>query len=334
MQAERSGGQGLPDRGDHSARETRTSSEPPVVRLTPHVWEVMEHRATREVGEGQIWRLQWLDTVALAVVLPRRDASEVVVFPVTEDPQFATDYDLVLEPHETPFAAKLLVQVPLEMVVHERVLERWLGQIEEAAWKDLLRLREAFKRSEPTDLPEGRVGAPVADELDERLQYRAEQREAHAPLQFSDWLPSPEPNSGPDVSEAVRAWLAQPGRTPKELGQLSGIPVKKLVRLTRDEPVDLTSSELVRLGEALGQDVSIPSEHYPEALVKTLDDPRLRECTWAAAARWDTDEADARKRVARHLVGAPRRTRGEMTRQDWERLLLRTFGDDEPEAHR
>lgn len=333
MHAERPGGQGLPDREEVSAREAQ-ESEPPVIRLTPAVWEVMRERDVREIGEGQIWRLQWLDTVALGVVLPRREAAEVVVFPLTEDPQFATDYDLVLEPDETPFGTKVLVQIPLEMVVHERVLERWLGQIEETAWKDLLRLREAFKRSETPDLPEGRVGPPVVDELDERLLYRTEQREAQAPLQFSDWLPSPEPSSASDVRDIVRRWLAQPGREPKELQRLSGVSVQKLVRLTRDAPVDLTSSEVMRLGEALGRDVSSPSEHYPEELVETLDDPRLRPCVWAAAARWDTDEADARRRVARHLVGAPRRTTGEMTREDWERLLIRTFGDDEPEAHR
>lgn len=295
------------------------------IQAARELWERFTAWETPDPEAGQVWRLQWSDVVVLAVIEPRKDPRTFSALPLSEDPQFATDSDLILEPDESPLGMPAMVHVGLEMVLHQRVLDRCLGRIAEQAWKDLLQLRAAFVRSEPSGLPLGRVGPPVTHELDERLQYRAEQREACMPLAFAEWYVPP---AGRTAADLIGAWLKENKLSPADLAGRSGVPVQALLELLREEAVDLTESQLGHLASALGVDAdelrAALAERLPYELVDVLDAPPQKARVSLCGERWATREPETRRRMARQLASLARRAK-RMTAAEWSRLLEQHF---------
>lgn len=297
----------------------------PRVEANPRLWETFTAWEVPDPEGGQLWRLRWNDAVVLAAVEPRSDARTFSALPVSEDPQFATDSDLILDPDESSLGMAAMVQVALEMVLHRRVLDRCLGRLADSAWKDLLQLRSAFVRSEPSGLPLGRVGPPVTHELDERLQYRAEQREVCMALAFAEWYAPP---SGPTTAGLIRSRLEERRISLADLAARSGIPVQTVMRLLREEGVDLSRDQLERLAGALDLDAeelgAALAERFPERLVEAIDSPGHKARVYAFCERWGSGEPETRRRLARELVGLARRAK-QMTVSDWSRLLEEHF---------
>jgi hypothetical protein len=296
--------------------------------LNPDLWHVFTAWNTPEPEAGQVWRLRWDDTAALAVIDRRGDVRTLSALPLTEDPQFATDSDLILTADESPLGIEAMVEVALEMVLHRRVLERCLGQIGEAAREDLWRLRNAFVHSEPSGLPVGRVGPPVTHELDDRLQYRSEQREAHASLVFAEWYTPPAREAAGDL---VRRRLRELGLSPAKLAETAGIPIQAIIELTRGSLPSLQDSDIVSLAERLVVDPtelqSALVERLPDELVDAVDLPRhkARACAWSE--RWQVDESTARRKMARSVVRLALRAK-KMDVADWSRLLEEKFPEE------
>ncbi len=311
----------------HGESASRVGAEAlPVIEVTPQLWEAFAAWDVPDPESGQVWRLQWNDIVALAVIDPRRDPETFSALPISEDPQFATDSDLILEPEESPLSTPVMVEVALEMGLHRRVLDRCLGRLGAGAWEDLRRLRNAFIHSESSELPLGRVGPPVTHELDDRLQYRSEQREAYAPLVFAEWYKAP-PSKGTGA-ELLGGRLQELGLSPKGLADASGLSVPVIVQLLREEGPSLGQPELERLARALGLDIqklqASLAERFPGELVEALDAPRQKARIYKRCEKWQSDEAETRRRMARSLCRRARRAK-QMTVRDWSRLLEEQF---------
>jgi transcriptional regulator with XRE-family HTH domain len=298
----------------------------PVIEVTPQLWEAFAAWDVPDPDSGQVWRLRWNDVVALAVIDLRRDPQTFSVLPISEDPQFATDSDLILEPGESPLDMPAMVGVALEMVLHRRVLDRCLGRIGARAWGDLRRLRNAFVHSEPSELPLGRVGPPVTHELDDRLQYRSEQREAYAPLVFAEWYEAPA--SKGTGAELLGGRLQELGLSLKGLADASGLSVQVLVQLLREEAPPLGQRELERLARALSLDIqklrSSLAERFPDELVEALDKPEQKARIYKWCEKWQSDEAESRRHMARSLSSRARRAK-QVTVRDWSHLLEEQF---------
>lgn len=296
------------------------------VEVTPALWEAFTDWSVPEARGGQIWRVQWKDSAALAVVEPRRDRSTVSALPLSEDPQFATDTDLILQPDETPLGIPLMAEVALEMVLHQRVLDRCLGSLEESALNDLRRLRNAFVHSQPSGLPIGRVGPPVTHELDERLQYRSEQREMHALLIFADWYQAP--GAGTSAAELVRRCLAGRKWSLQQLADASGVSVQELLRIRRGEYLALSGEQMNNLAKAL--DVAPEeleaalAERLPPEVQEAIDHPHHKARVYTWAEKWNLDEVEARRRIGRSLIAMLRRAK-QMSVAEWSRLLEEQF---------
>jgi hypothetical protein len=245
--------------------------------------------------------------------------------PLIEDPQFATDADLILGPDESPLNLAAMVEVALEMVLHRRVLERCLGSIGEAAWKDLRQLRNAFVHSGPSGLPIGRVGPPVTHELDDRLQYRSEQRVALEPLAYAEWYVPPQKEWAGDL---VRRRLRELGITPFELAEMTGIPVQVVIELTRGRVPPIEGSDVEELARCLEIDAaSLQSaliERLPEELVEAIDHPHHKARLYAWSEQWEMDEPTTRRRMAGSVARLSLRAK-RMGVADWSRLLEEHF---------
>jgi transcriptional regulator with XRE-family HTH domain len=309
-------------------QEFPASRQLPPAELNPNLWDAFTSWEAPEPEAGQVWRLRWDDTVALAVIDRKGDGRTVSSLPLTEDPQFATDSDLILTPDESPLRSAAMVEVALEMVLHRRVLERCLGQIGKAAWDDLRQLRNAFVHSEPSALPVGRVGPPVTHELDDRLLYRSEQREAHAPLVFAEWYTAPQKEA---AGEFVRRRLKELALSPAQLAEASGVPIQAIIELTRGRLPLLGEPDVAKLAEGLSVDPtelqSTLLERLPDELVDALDLPRHKARTYVWAERWEMDEPTARRNMARSVARLSLRAK-KMEVADWSRLFEEQFPEE------
>lgn len=325
MSETRDNGNGKPDRTP--AEGVAYTESLPAIELSPVIWEKFTVHETPVPDAGQVWRLQWQGLVALAVIDSRREPGFVSALPLSEDPQFASDSDLILTQTESSLAMPLMVQVPLEMVVRQRVLDRCLGRLEDQAWQDLRQLRNAFVHSGSSGLPLGRVGPPVTHELDERLAYRIEQREFHSGLVFAEWYVRP--SRGEDnVADLLARYLNDRKTTPKDLARVTGIAVQTLMRIVWGESPDLTESERTSLAEVLEiplHDFAARSaEILPDELLNLLDSPRERVRIARWSETWSTDDVQTRRRMAHELIGARRRAKS-MSVDEWLRLLEERF---------
>lgn len=281
------------------------------------------------MAPGQIWRLCWNDECSIAVLHPRTDGNQLTAFPVSEDIQFATEHDLVLQSEESSLGMPLMIQVALEAGVGRFVLERCIGTLSNSAIEDLASLRATFAGGESSGLPLGRVGPPVTHELDERLQYRAAQRDMFAAFSFAQWLESVD-DEVIAVGDLISEKISQSGRTIaiKEMNQATGISINDLVRLWRDEGAAVDDKQVAALADFLGADASSVirslSGEVPPPLIEVMDHPTQKPRFYRYSQEWQLDEAQTRSRVARTLVSAKRRAK-QMSGLDWERQLEEHF---------
>lgn len=254
----------------------------------------------------------------------------ITALPIGEDVQFATNYDLILRSEESQLRMPLMIQVALETGVGSFVLERCLGTIHDSAVKDLATLRVSFARGEPSDLPSGRVGPPVTNELDERLQYRSSQREMFAPLSLAQWVGSidDEPVA---VGDLLSKEIAKTGPSValRTMSEATGVPIGDLVRLWREEGASLDDMQATTLADLLGVEAaslmaSLSGQPAPSELIEVMNRPTQRPRFFHYAQEWQLDESQTRRRMARKLVATKRRAR-EMSDVDWERLLKEHF---------
>lgn len=296
-------------------------------RVSEGLWQAFSDFNIPALASGQVWRLCWNEECSIAVIYLHGEGASVTAFPITEDVQFATNYDLILQAEESALDMPLMIQVGLESGIDRFVLERCLGAIGETAASDLSTLRAAFARREVADMPLGRVGPPLTNELDERHQFRSRQREMFATFSLAEWLQSFSDESEP-VSELLERKVRESGRSAafKEISDATSIPLQDLVRLwqrrgTMDKTMasslasyfDLESTQLQDLGE-----------RPPPELVDVMNHPRHKRRFHHYSQEWHAHETETRRRIARTLVGTRKRAK-ELSAQDWERLLEERF---------
>jgi hypothetical protein len=82
------------------------------------------------------------------------------------------------------------------------------------------------------------------------------------------------------------------------------------------------------LARALGLDIqklqASLAERFPGELVEALDAPRQKARIYKRCEKWQSDEAETRRRMARSLCRRARRAK-QMTVRDWSRLLEEQF---------
>ena len=273
-----------------------------------------------------MWRLCWNDDCSIAVIYLHGEDASVTAFPLAEDVQFATNYDLILQADESPLGMPFMIQVGLESGIGRYVLERCLGAIGESAARDLSTLRAAFATGETSNMPLGRVGPPLTNELDERHQYRSAQREMFAALSLAEWVESINEGAAP-VSELLDKKVRESGRSAafKEISDATQIPLQDLVRLwQRRGTLDRTmASSLASYFDVESTQLQL-GEPPPPQLVDVMNHPNHKRRFHHYSNEWRANESETRRRMARTLVGARKRAK-ELSVQDWERLLEEHF---------
>jgi hypothetical protein len=296
-------------------------------RVSEELWQAFSDFNTPALASGQIWRLCWNEDCSIAVIYLHDEDASITAFPVTEDVQFATNYDLILQAEESALGTPSMIQVGLETGIARFVLERCLGAIGESAANDLSTLRAAFARGETADMPLGRVGPPLMNELDERHQFRLVQREMLAVFSLADWLDSFNQEATP-ISELLDKKVRDSGRSAafKEISDATSIPLQDLVRLwqrrgTMDKAMASPLASYFHLESTQLQDLG---DRPPPELVDVMNHPSHKRRFHRYSQEWHADESETRRRIARTLVGARKRAK-ELSAQDWERLLEERF---------
>lgn len=295
-------------------------------RVNETLWKAFSDFHTPFLATGQVWRLCWNEDCAIAVICLHGKDDSLTALPMTEDVQFATNYDLVLQANESPLGMPSMIQVALESGIGPFVLERCLGSIGDDAARDLADLRASFVLGEDSPHPLGRVGPPISNGLDERLQYRSAQREAFAPIALAEWVECMDDTPVP-VADLMSKKIPtrEPSPALRQMSAATGIPIKDLVRLWRSEGGSLDHEQATLLADFLDVErssllASLSGGRVPRGLVDAMNHPTQKPRLYRYAHEWKMDEAETRRRIAMTLIGTKKRA-GELSSDDWERLL-------------
>ncbi|MDX6309889.1 MAG: hypothetical protein QOI06_2935 [Nocardioidaceae bacterium] len=143
----------------------------PTVRLSA------SRTVAREPAEGDVWRTY---APASLLVWVRRivDDDTVEAIPLTLDSDIADDMSLVVGPEDTPWGCEAVLILDYRTHVHLGALAERVGALDAAADVQLM-------LGDDTELSVGRVGAPILDPNDQRVEYREKLR-----FELSNYAPS------------------------------------------------------------------------------------------------------------------------------------------------
>lgn len=144
--------------------------------------------AAGELAEGDVWRTH---TPASLLVWVRRivDIDTVEAIPVTLDSDTADNMSLVVGPEHTPWGCEAVLILDYRSHLHIGALAAKVGIIDAQA--DVQRILDG-----EDELSVGRIGAPILDPNDQRLEYRDKLR-----FELSDYAPSSWAQSHPAIPE-------------------------------------------------------------------------------------------------------------------------------------
>lgn len=307
-----------------------------------------------EPEPGQVWRLEWDGRVELAALVAVT-ADNVTVVPVGDDPEFADPATVVLDAGDSPLGYSLGLWVALEQVLPRVVLDLPLGALPAWATDLVAGVRRSIRGSSPLPV-DRRLGAPLprgAGFEHPVLAYRHEvQQRLTALAEVWSLFDAPEPAPPRRVAAAAeappfyrleRAGGQQPGAA-AGAGALWRILTERgladraaeVLSLSRQERVSasrgrlpLTPEEVSKVASLLGaptEEVAAMVTQVDPRLLVVLHEPRRRAQVARKAVELGVSGTEARRKVVREVVGAPRRERagGET---DWNAVLDAYFGD-------
>lgn len=239
---------------------------------------------------GDIWRLAWDDTTALAAIWETTEDT-LAVMPIL-DTIDADDWCAVLDPGITSGLGELAVSIARAAEVPWSVLDARIGEILDLT--PIEQLRDALNRGlAPADVPRG---APILSDLDDRIPALEEITETMELLASAVWAgdPDTEPVTIIGYDVALEAGLDVPRAL--AVGVRGATPT--------EEEADL-------LEAATGQRPS--SAPIPAALRRTIDQPLRKTAIRARALAAHHSEAIERMHIAlaaQPALHAARGTRG------------------------
>lgn len=137
--------------------------------------------APGEPTEGDVWRTQ-APASLLVWVRSVVDDETVETIPLTLDSQVADDQSLVVDAGDTPWGCEAVLILDYRTHVHVGALAQKVGTIEAAADVQLM-----LSGTEPSA---GRIGAPLVDPNDQRVEYRDNLRYDLSTYAPSSWAES------------------------------------------------------------------------------------------------------------------------------------------------
>jgi hypothetical protein len=283
-------------------------------RLEPDLRQRLQAEPS-EPAPGQLWRLRWDDTAALAVVL-RIEDDDVTVAPVGLDYWMADDYAVVVGPEWSPLQVGFAVWVGLEAVVPLVVLDVCLGEVD--VLDQIAVVRQAYHRGEAVTETVV-VGPPVAGPTDERDQYRRQLALGLASLAEAEWLDVATPGAGAgSLAELLR------GVDARRLAGALGFDAPSTFVLMSGERF-VTPEEAVAIAGLVGcdaEEVRNATLAVPPELVRELSHPRQRPVIDRRAREAGQGEDEERRQALQDLLPvAARRAGDEAAPLDWCRLV-------------
>jgi hypothetical protein len=267
-----------------------------------------------EPASGQLWRLRWEDTVAMAVVL-NVDDQDVRVAPACLDSWLADDYAVFVSKEWSPLRASLAVWTSLISTVPLCVLDRYLGEVDvldqvQVTW-------EAFRKggAVPGHIP---VGDTIVSPLDERWQFRRQLAADFSVLSDAGWS---EPSAGTGDG-SLGAMLD--GIEPQAIGEaLDLLPPDVFILLRGETPLNAEQADrLAELTAISPSELMSASPPVPREILREISHPRNRARLEERAARSRWSYREVRVRACTALVGTAARYAGQSDAPiDWHRVL-------------
>lgn len=267
--------------------------------------ELPQEDRERTPTRGDIWRLNWDDDDALAVIW-NIESDQVRVLPIVNAFE-ADEWSILLDDGDTMLGDGLAVNVAFATTVSWAVLDAAIGTLTNITTVD--KLLQAFERGTPTDLP---TGDPILHPSDERLVDLEETSDLFARLANIAWPPTIEPTETAFDFDTL-------------LGILGETRVARALAISNRGAAP-TDEEAELIQAATGQRPS-GTPIAPETIA-VLNLPKWKPTVRRRAARHQSSEADARRELARQADQALIAARGIYGGKVNPELLLERFLDD------
>ena len=303
---------------------------------------------------GQVWRLEWDGRVELAALVAVT-SDTVKVVPVGDDPEFADAATVAVGDGDSPLGYSFGVWVALEQALPRVVLDVPLGALPTWAAELVVAVRRSLRTSAP--LPaDARLGAPLPDGAGLEhpvVAYRHQlQQRLSALADVWELFDAPDPTPSRQLAAAAETappfyrlerasgqqrrrsntpglWqvLAERGLADRAADELS-LGREERVSASRGR-LPLTPGEVSTVAALLGLSADEVAAMVPRVdppLLVALHQPRRRSQVARKAADLGVSDTEARRKVVRDVVAAPRRQRagGET---DWDAVLDAYFGE-------
>lgn len=282
-------------------------------------------RATQPAA-GQLWRLEWRGQVALALLLDTDDRHDnVLVAPITTDPEWGDQYTLAVAPAMSPLGIELAVWTALRTHVPQVTLDQPLGDVDPSVVEAAGAVHAAFVRDDLVEaplLPGGQsVGTPIIDPADERWEYRE-----HVITAVSGLVEQADSDlADPEEHRDLGAVLYDHGVRAQELAEALGVSASTAFDLLRGT-VTLAEGQIRRLEERFdisgGELREATARPDPDALI-ALSLPRIRDRFEAEARRRDQPPTALREACLEWTLALAARRTGDQrdSVQAWEQMI-------------
>jgi hypothetical protein len=299
--------------------------------LAPEHAAVLDSRLTEALGSdtpepdaGQLWRLRWGDTTALAVLI-KVGADDFTVAPASLDEWMADDYTVVVAPSWSPIGTGIAVWVGLESIVPPYVLDVCLGEVD--VLDQIAAVRQAYRKGISVEEVIV-VGPPIIEVVDERREYRDGLALEFASLSEAEWLDLPASPAQETLAAESLVNLLRPV-DPRGLAEALGLDAPSTFALLGGERL-LAPEEASIIGRMVGIDPAVvlaATPPVPPGLLRELNHPDHRRAIEARAAQTGHTDSEERRLALRELLPvAARRAGDEAAPLDWRRLVRDRFG--------